>query len=413
VAQAKRRGFVLVALSLSILFLLGMVGLAIDVGRMYVVRNESQSFCDSAAMFAAKELNTVTQGVNPVLAALDKVTWVSQDPNGPLKRLEFNTRQFENVTTSFATDCNDRPACTSWTWVDAATAAANPTNYHFVRVQTHNRVDLYFLQVLVGSTSGDVAASAVAGRATETNMVQGLSPFAPFNIPKPDDSAGCTAQELAACARDANDPFGMVKGQWYTIRWLSGNLKDTDLPNFCPGDACPCMLKVANVSGAATAGYALYQGNDITQAIIGTPPLTTPVTVGSPIPTPGGQRADEMNALETRVEQDSDQTTTQYDSNYTQYLRNTDPKVGTDYRGNGRRVLISALQSAANAEAAKTTKDNTVVGFAGFMLGPKDSYRSGHMSTVGACAQYLGAFTIGVPGSGGSGNTVYTLRLYR
>jgi uncharacterized membrane protein len=217
VAPARQRGFVLVALSLSLVFLLGMVGLAVDLGRMYVVKNESQSFCDSAAMFAAKELNTEDPDVNGVVAALNKVTWVAQDPNGPQKGLEFNSRQFQNITTTFATDCTSpTTACSGSTWVDASTATANPTNYHFVRVQTHNPVNLWFLPIVVGSTVGNVAASAVAGRAVETNMVQGLAPFAPFELPDPGTVPGCTAADLATCARDPNDQFGMVKGQWNT-----------------------------------------------------------------------------------------------------------------------------------------------------------------------------------------------------
>ncbi len=399
--RRRRSGYVFIALSLSIFFLIGMVGLAMDLGRMYVVKNESQSFCDSAAMFAAKELDGTADGITK---AVNKVAWVAQDPNGPQKRLEFNSRAFQNVTTTFATTWN------ATTWVDAATAASDPTNYYFVRVQTQNPVSLWFLPVIVRSTEGNVGAFAVAGRAVETNMVQGIAPFAPIQLPDP-GSGVCTAEELVGCSFDLNDKFGMQKGKWYTLRWLAGNLDwDRDSPNFCPGDRCPCMLKLANISGAASAGYALYGGaSDVRQAIVGTPPLSTPITEGSVLDLQNGQLQTEMNALDTRVMQDSDYTSNHYLPEYDGY---PGEKTAESYAGNGRRIVVVPVQSAAGA-ADGDTKTNTVVGFAAYLLAPAGTYSSGHASTVAACAQYLNAFTVGVPDSGGNGHTVYTLRLYQ
>ena len=43
-----KRGYILVALSLGLVFLLGMAGMAIDIGRMYITKNEAQSFADTA-----------------------------------------------------------------------------------------------------------------------------------------------------------------------------------------------------------------------------------------------------------------------------------------------------------------------------------------------------------------------------
>lgn len=44
-----RGGYVLVMLAVSLATLLGLVGLAVDVGRMYIVKSETQSFVDAAA----------------------------------------------------------------------------------------------------------------------------------------------------------------------------------------------------------------------------------------------------------------------------------------------------------------------------------------------------------------------------
>ena len=44
------RGYVLVALTLALVFLLSICGLAVDIGRMYITKSEAQSFVDSAAL---------------------------------------------------------------------------------------------------------------------------------------------------------------------------------------------------------------------------------------------------------------------------------------------------------------------------------------------------------------------------
>src|SRR6266513_5359260 len=64
-----RKGFTLIATGLCITSLLGMLGLALDLGRVYVAKNETQSFTDTAAMAAVLKLNRVsfTAAQNAVL----------------------------------------------------------------------------------------------------------------------------------------------------------------------------------------------------------------------------------------------------------------------------------------------------------------------------------------------------------
>src|SRR5947209_16285457 len=58
-----RRGFTLVASATCAVMIFGMAGLAIDIGRMYITKNEAQSYADSAALFAALKLDGTAQGV--------------------------------------------------------------------------------------------------------------------------------------------------------------------------------------------------------------------------------------------------------------------------------------------------------------------------------------------------------------
>src|SRR5436305_15177988 len=53
----NRKGFTLIATGFCIISLFGMLGLALDLGRVYISKNETQSFTDTAALAAALKLN--------------------------------------------------------------------------------------------------------------------------------------------------------------------------------------------------------------------------------------------------------------------------------------------------------------------------------------------------------------------
>src|SRR5437879_386659 len=112
----KERGFVLVATSLAALFLVGAAGLAVDIGRMYVARSETQSFVDSAALSATAELDNTSAGITNAL------TTVGNNP----KRWQFGTSAFTDVVTRFA----NSDAATA-TWLAAGSLPSPPTGYNF------------------------------------------------------------------------------------------------------------------------------------------------------------------------------------------------------------------------------------------------------------------------------------------
>jgi Flp pilus assembly protein TadG len=91
--HSKKRGYILVALSLGLVFLLGMAGMAIDIGRMYITKSEAQSFADTAAFAAALELDGTAAGIARAQTA------VANDP----KKWVFQNDAFTNVQTAFST----------------------------------------------------------------------------------------------------------------------------------------------------------------------------------------------------------------------------------------------------------------------------------------------------------------------
>src|SRR5215472_9531319 len=61
--SGRKRGFVLVTTAISLVGLLGLIGLGTDVGRIYVARNELQVFADEAALAAGFELDGTLNGI--------------------------------------------------------------------------------------------------------------------------------------------------------------------------------------------------------------------------------------------------------------------------------------------------------------------------------------------------------------
>src|SRR5438874_13340812 len=66
----QRRGFTMVASAACAVLVFGMAGLAVDIGRMYITKNEAQSYADSAALYAALQLDGSAQGVTNADAAV-------------------------------------------------------------------------------------------------------------------------------------------------------------------------------------------------------------------------------------------------------------------------------------------------------------------------------------------------------
>ena len=362
----KERGFVLVTTSLAALFLLGMAGLAIDIGRMYVARSETQSFVDSASLEATAQLDDTPAGIG---RAVDAV-------NGNPKRWQFGTSTFTDVKTEFTN--SDSPAAT---WLAAGSVPSPPTGYNSARVTATVRPGVYLLSVLTGSTKSTVSASAVAARVTRTYFTEGVFPFSPYSHKI---AAGCQTCD------DASDLFGMKIGNQYTFRWAASP-KDGK-QNVCPGDDSQAMIDIANAGGGSIRGYIeLNSAADLSNAILsnvstalevsGSADVPTNFTLDGTVDMVGGAKNSVINgALAARVQQDSDA------------LSQTYSEYKSRRAGNGRRMVVVPVNKGA--------PDFAIAGFAGFFLLTPSSYDvTGNQP---ACGEYVGAWTQGSPFTGGS-----------
>src|SRR6266849_465743 len=143
--MSRERGFALLASAVAAVALFGMAGMAIDLGRVYIARNEAQTYADSAALYAARELDGTAASLTRTDAAVAANT----------NKWNFGTDAFSGTVIEYSAD-----GSTGW----ATSANAVPAKMSYVRVTAaiHN-VALFFLPVTGTGGNATVRASAVAG----------------------------------------------------------------------------------------------------------------------------------------------------------------------------------------------------------------------------------------------------------
>src|SRR5277367_2674848 len=92
--SSRQRGFVLIAMSVTMLLMLACIGLAFDLGRIYIARNEAQVFTDAAALTAASKLDGTAAGIERARDAVGRV---------PM-RWNLGTKEFTGVIVEFSQD---------------------------------------------------------------------------------------------------------------------------------------------------------------------------------------------------------------------------------------------------------------------------------------------------------------------
>ena len=139
---SRQRGFVLIAMSISMLLLLAVIGLAFDLGRVYIARNEAQVFTDAAAMTAAQKIDGSDAGLDRAREAVARV---------PM-RWSLGTKEFTGVIVEFSSD--------GAKWEKSPKGAASMT---MARVTApENSVEIMFLRAVGGPAAFTVPAHAVA-----------------------------------------------------------------------------------------------------------------------------------------------------------------------------------------------------------------------------------------------------------
>lgn len=333
--RRRERGFVLIVMAVSAVVIFGCLGLAIDIGRMYVAKNEAQAYADAAALSGALALNGTTAGVTAAQTAATSNT----------TQWNFNTASFSGTVVEVATSA-------AGPWTNATTPPSPATDYGYMRVTASVPVSLYFMPVVTAFASGgspalstNVTAQAVAGQLLQTTFNEGAFPFSPIAFDGPTGGSNTTA------------PWGFVAGQQYTIRYAANGSSE------CAGDATDSNhIKI----GSSRGFWGDNSANVIGQQVQGDLQEES-LTVGEQLPGVGGAKTTVATDIEDRVNQDGDTT----DDTYSSYLANP--------AHNGRRVVVMPIQSEVNG---------TVLGFGTFFLLDNGAY--GHTGNSNWCAIYIG-----------------------
>jgi Flp pilus assembly protein TadG len=380
--RGSEDGFVLLSAAAALILLLGMCGLSVDVGRMYITKNETQAYADSAALDAATKLDGSAAGIQAATAAVAASvnTW------------QFNTTSFTGTTVEFSQD-----GLTGWD-----SSPSNPANYGYVRITaTAQNLGLFFLPVVGTPQQMNIAAFAVAGQILTSgftaNTNNGVFPFSPIA-----HADGVTSSQVLA--NDPSGNFGFTAGQFYDMRWPSNPKTNGKNANVCAGDATAQWVAKADASNNSERGYIQDTSASGIRAAIEDDAMTSPVVLNQQVTMTGGAKGTEADALAARIAQDTDPITNPYQS----YMN--------AQNGNGRRVVTMAINSGPsdnNGVARPAAQQNVVVGFAQFYLTAMTYPKAGNQAW---CAEYVGpgALVISQSNSGAStngANGAYVVRL--
>src|SRR5579859_2552733 len=348
--RSDERGFALIATGVGLLVAVGMAGLSVDLGRMYIVKSELMAYTDTAAMSAALQLDATAAGIT---RAQNAAAGMGAGANA--MGWDFAAKPITGATLQFAKGLAASPNVPDPSTWDPN--PANPVDYRFVKVTATENVPVIFMKAFRALQGGPSAstvttnASSIAAQAQITTFPAGLLPFSPIG------------------PSSLPDNFGFGPGVQYTIRYPSGGgLKKTDV---CGGDQANTYWQTLPGSDR---GYWGSTSADALRGEIMDNTQTSVITIGDPVPMVGGNKNTEGAALDTRVLEDSDPTS----ATYSAYLAQ-----GT---GNGRRVVAVPINAGA--------PDFTAIGIGAFFLLSTPIYQ-GVTGTSPICAEYIGPYVQG------------------
>src|SRR5260370_15566419 len=146
-------GFSLLLIAASGSVMIGMLGLAFDLGRMFIVKNELQTFVDASAIAACRQMDGSQAGVQNAHNTATAGPLGSTRPNG----WNFDVNAISNVTDTYSTSYTG-------TYDSYAIASGSATNnYRFIRVTANATLPLYFLAVIPGLPTSQFLQSTAVG----------------------------------------------------------------------------------------------------------------------------------------------------------------------------------------------------------------------------------------------------------
>jgi Flp pilus assembly protein TadG len=198
-SRQRQRGAVAIIVGISIVVLIGMIGLVIDLGHMFVIKTELQNAGDACALAAAKELDGTADAL---FRAENAGITVGQQNKADLQATAVSILPDD---VKFSANLSPNSAYLS------RSAGANPVTSKYAMC-TINRsgIAMWFMQVL-GFGNQAVAAEAVA-----TVAPSQTSCAIPLGVCKP------AIPPVSCPGGGVPDSQGMCVGSWFSGRFDSG-----------------------------------------------------------------------------------------------------------------------------------------------------------------------------------------------
>ncbi len=395
----------LVVILVPVLF--GLMGFAIDLGRLYLVRGELNQAASAMALAAASQLIGTATSLDNATAAANQ----SIDPNNPLANKYYFGSLSINQSTGNLTSTADPPAF----FATVADAQSGPTGNQadgltakHVLINLTGDTPLLFWGLL---TAGQSRKTTVAGQA-----IAGIS--APLCV-------ACGIEPLAVAALDANDTdnFGFGDPSGGNLYTFAFECSGTPTPVALGGTSAVVPYAILNRYDAANASLdesqQLYRDgaggllasidpnptgsavplmcagiNDASETIWAS---TSPNLCSTQAPV---GVADVLCGLYSRFDNANTpgpclNNVSGFADLAAAYQPDTDVSSGQtvlygDYTGNGRRIITVAIVSPLAADVVSTM---TVLGFRQFLLEPNQdgTYLDPGDINGRFAAQYIGS----------------------
>src|SRR5690349_783791 len=102
--RSSERGFALIATALGLLAIVGMAGITVDLGRMYIAKNELMAYTDAASIAAAVQLDGTSAGITRAQNA-----GAAMGTGAHAMGWDFATKQITGATYQFAKGLSATP----------------------------------------------------------------------------------------------------------------------------------------------------------------------------------------------------------------------------------------------------------------------------------------------------------------
>jgi Flp pilus assembly protein TadG len=372
--SSNERGSISIMTAMSALLLMLMVGLTIDISRIYMIRDELQNAADAAALTAARELNGGTGGI-------DQAVNQAMNVIGNTQGLQTKTG-VAIASVTFAANLNDDP----YLGVTAAKGVAS--TIRFVKVTTASTsTTMLFASRALGGTVAQTG-QAVAGMSVELGGVCDFYPAA-VGLLNPNPTPG-TLMTLKFAQGSGNT--ATIHDMDYIVLdvpCISGN-GDQETARLAAGEPCSCNTIGGSIHMTPSSNF----GNGGSAA-------------GDGMNTRFGTYANGYGNSLVPSTFPSDTNTTE-GITYTQYS-NSSPTEGND-----RRLVIAPIIAPGDYPA---DTDGRILGWGKFFLKNRMFVDNGNCANNPPCGymtvEYIGKANIGSNGTVSCGSGVTTAVLYK